>query len=121
MNILLITKEDALIKEAKAAYESTDELAVFGDWKSALERCKGAELMIVDLISTLKTPNRIDGYEEFAAAKMAHPAAGEVPLVLIAPPDDYDLDSMVGWPDFVFGHVRRPVTMKIFRRISTWI
>jgi hypothetical protein len=42
-------------------------------------------------------------------------------LVLIAAPDDYELDFMTGWPDFVFGHLRRPVTEKIFRRASTWI
>ena len=36
-------------------------------------------------------------------------------------PDDYELDFMTGWPNFVFGHLRRPVTEKIFRRASTWI
>lgn len=121
MRIVLITKEDELIAAAKEAYKATDELAVYGEWRDAISNCSDAELMIVDLLSTLKEPNQISGYEEFAMAKMAHEACSSLPLVLIAPPDDYELDSMVGWPNFVFGMVKRPVTMKIFRRISTWI
>ena len=52
---------------------------------------------------------------------MAHEKAKNVPVVLIAPPEDYELDFMTGWPDFVFGHVRRPVDYRIFRRASTWV
>ena len=77
--------------------------------------------MFVDLLSTLKDPHRIEGYELFAHAKMTHGVAKDVPLVLISPPDDYELDFMAGWPNFVFAHVQRPVNYKIFRRASTWI
>jgi hypothetical protein len=52
---------------------------------------------------------------------MDHPVAKGIPLVLISPPENYELDFMAGWPDFVFGHVRRPVDYRIFRRASTWI
>lgn len=52
---------------------------------------------------------------------MSHPVAAGIPLVLVAPPDGYELDFMAGWPDFVFAHIRRPVTAKIFRRASTWV
>ncbi|MCH8275454.1 MAG: hypothetical protein IH851_11765 [Armatimonadetes bacterium] len=121
MKILLITNDAALAKEARRAYMKTDNLQVFKDWQKALGRAKKAHLMIVDIVATLTAPNRIKGYEEFAEAKMAHKDAKDVPLVLISAPDGYKLDAMVGWPGFVFGHVRRPITWKIFRRISTWV
>lgn len=118
---MLISRDSSMVSEAQKAYKLTDELTVFKDWKAALKSADSFELMIVDLLATLKEPNKIAGYEEFAQQKMSDKKAAKIPLVLIAPPDEYDLDSMVGWPDFVFGHVRRPITMKIFRRISTWL
>lgn len=121
MRILLIAKDQELIDAATEAYSSTDQLEIHGDWRDALANCPGTDVIIVDLIATLDKPNEIAGYEAFAVAKMSSETAKEIPLVLISPPDDYELDSMVGWPNFVFGMVRRPVTMKIFRRISTWI
>lgn len=121
MRILLITKDRTLIKEANAAYKLTDNLETYSDWQKALDKASGADLMILDLLATLVEPHKIEGYEKFAYAKMSHPEASKVPLVLITPPDDYDLDAMVGWPDFVHGVVRRPVGMKIFRRVSTWV
>lgn len=78
-------------------------------------------MLFVDLLATLLEPHKIAGYEAFAYAKMEHALAKDVPLVLISPPDDYELDFMAGWPNFVFGHVRRPVDYRIFRRASTWI
>lgn len=121
MKIILISKDEGLIARAKEAFEKTDELSVYGDWQEALDCSRGAKLIIVDLLATLDTPHEIGGYERFAEAKMSHILAKKVPLVLIAAPDDYDLDSMVGWPGFLHGLVRRPVPMKIFRRISTWV
>lgn len=121
MKIVFICRDEALIAEAKTAFEKTDELVVCENSSDGLDACEGAELVIVDLLATLEQPHKIAGYESFALAKMSHPTAKDVPLVLISPPEDYDLDSMVGWPGFVFGHVRRPVTWKIFRRISTWV
>jgi hypothetical protein len=121
MKIILISNEDEVTLSAKEAFEKTDKLQVFDRWREALDSSKGAELIIVDLLATLDTPHEIAGYEEFAMAKMSHDIAKDIPLVLIAPPDDYALDSMVGWPDFLHGMVKRPVTMKIFRRISTWV
>jgi hypothetical protein len=91
------------------------------DAAEALDACEGADLLFVDLLATLEEPHKIAGYEKFAELKMGHPAAKDVPVVLIAPPDDYELDFMAGWPDFVFAHIRRPVTEKIFRRASTWV
>ncbi len=121
MRIILITNEEELAKAAKEAYQATDKLELYAEWPKALDNARGADLMIVDLISTLEQPHLIAGYEKFATSKMSREDSKDIPLVLISPPDDYELDSMVGWPNFVFGMVKRPVTMKIFRRISTWI
>lgn len=123
MTYLLVTKdpfaEDSFL--SPEAFLPSDRLMVFNEWKDALESCEGADLMFVDLVATLDEPNKIGGYERFAEAKMSHPVASDVPLVLIAAPHDYELDFMVGYPDFVFAQVAHPITTKIFRRASTWI
>lgn len=120
MRFVLITKDAEMEAEARKGFEPY-ACDAYGDWSQALDAADGADLIFVDLLATLDEPNKIAGYERFAHAKMAHPAARNVPLVLIAPPEDYELDFMAGWPDFVFGHVRRPVDYKIFRRASTWV
>lgn len=120
MKFALITKDpeiEAAAIEGFAPYEC----ASFPNWSEALENLTGVDMLFVDLLATLDEPNKIAGYERFAETKMAHPVANGVPLVLISPPDDYELDFMAGWPDFVLANVRRPVTSKIFRRASTWI
>lgn len=121
MKFVLLTKEKDLEDAAKDGLHPSDDLLVSGDWKEALELCDGADMIFVDMIATLNEPNKVAGYEEFAMAKMDHPIAKATPLVLIAPPEDYEMDFMTGWPDFVFAHLRRPVTSKIFRRASTWV
>ena len=121
MKFLLITKDSEVEEAARRGFHPSDELTTYSDWEEALDGAEGTDLIFVDLLATLREPHRIAGYEEFGLAKMAHKQAKDVPLVLISPPDDYDIDFMVGWPDFVFGHVRRPVSDKIFRRASTWI
>jgi hypothetical protein len=121
MKFVLITKDPEVEAAAKEGFHPSDELLSFPDWAPALDACEGADLVFVDLIATLTEPHKISGYEKFAMAKMQHDVACGTPLVLIAPPDEYELDFMAGWPDFVFGHVRRPVSYKIFRRASTWV
>jgi hypothetical protein len=121
MKFILITDDSAMVAEAKEGFHPADEFMPFGKWEEALANAEGADLMFVDLLSTLEEPNKIAGYEKFAHAKMEHPIASSIPLVLISPPDDYDLDFMAGWPDFVFANVRRPINYKIFRRASTWV
>ncbi len=121
MKFLVITKDPEVEEAARKGFHPSDEMVSFAEWTDALEQSEGVDMMFVDLLSTLKEPHKIAGYEEFATAKMGHPVAKDVPLVLVAAPDDYELDFMTGWPNFVFGHVRRPVTEKIFRRASTWI
>ena len=121
MKFVLITLDADIRAAAVEGFHPSDELQVFENWRDALPACREADLVFVDLLATLTTPGKIAGYEEFALAKMASPIAAPIPLVLIAPPEDYDLDFMVGWEDFVFAHVRRPVTYKIFRRASTWV
>lgn len=121
MKFVLITKDAELEAAAREGFHPSDQCEVYKDWSLALANCAGTDLLFVDLISTLVEDHKIAGYEEFAMAKMAHPVAAETPLVLIAPPEDYELDFMAGWPNFVFGHVRRPVTYKVFRRASTWV
>jgi len=121
MKFVVITKDPELAGAAREGFHPNDECLVFSDWVHALDRAEGADLLFVDLIATLIEPHKILGYEKFAAAKMAHAIACDVPLVLIAPEDSYDLDFMAGWPNFVHGHVRRPVNYRIFRRASTWV
>jgi hypothetical protein len=121
MKFVLLTKESELEESAREGLHPSDELVVCGDWKNALESCDGADMIFVDLIATLNEPHKVEGYEQFALAKMDHTIAKATPLVLIAPPDEYEMDFMTGWPDFVFAHLRRPVSSKIFRRASTWV
>jgi hypothetical protein len=121
MKFLVITKDPEVEEAARKGFHPSDEMVAFSEWSEALNACEGVDMIFVDLLATLREPHKIAGYEEFAMAKMSHPVAKEVPLVLVAAPDDYELDFMTGWPNFVFGHVRRPVTEKIFRRASTWI
>lgn len=121
MKFVLITRDTSIIEAAKTAYGTHYALLVFDDWRAALDASGDADLMFVDLIATLKDEGKIEGYEDFALTKMAHPDAKPIPLVLIAPPDDYELDAMVGWPDFVFRMVRRPVEARMFRQASGWV
>lgn len=121
MKFVLITHDREMAKAAREGFHPDDEFEHFSDWARALDHCEGADLLFVDLLATLLEPHHIAGYEEFANAKMDHPSAKDVQLVLISPPEDYELDFMAGWPDFVFAHVRRPMTAKIFRRASTWV
>ena len=121
MKFLVITKDPEIEEAARKGFHPTDAMVSFADWKEALDKAAGVDMMFVDLVATLREPHKIAGYEDFANAKMLHAVAKDIPLVLIAAPDDYELDFMTGWPNFVFGHVRRPVTEKIFRRASTWI
>ena len=120
MKFVLITNDSDLEAEARKGFDPYT-CETYPNWPDALEACDGADMIFVDLLTTLTEPHKIAGYERFAQAKMTHPVASAVPLVLVAPPDDYELDFMAGWPDFVYGHVRRPVDSKIFRRASTWV
>lgn len=121
MKFVLVTHDPEIEAAAKEGFHPSDTLLTFSDWCDALNSSDGADLIFVDLIATLEEPGKIAGYEKFANAKMSHPKAAGVPLVLISPPEDYELDFMAGWPNFVFGNVQRPVNYKIFRRASTWV
>lgn len=121
MKFVLITRDQEVEQAAKEGFHPSDETIVCADWSEGLDACADADMLFVDLLATLLEQHKIAGYEAFAYAKMEHPLAKDVPLVLISPPDDYELDFMAGWPNFVFGHVRRPVDYRIFRRASTWI
>lgn len=123
MKYVLISRNPEIVTAATSpsAFPPGDELIIAPTWEEALDKCEGADLLFVDLLATLDEEHKIAGYERFAEAKMAHPIAAATKLVLIAPPDDYALDFMAGWPDFVFAHIPRPVTEKIFRRASTWV
>lgn len=121
MKFVLLTKDAEMVEAAREGFHPSDQFVHFADADEALDACEGADLLFVDLVSTLDEPHKIGGYENFASKKMGHPIAARTPLVLIAPPENYQLDFMTGWPDFVFAHIRRPVTAKIFRRASTWV
>ena len=123
MKYILITQTEEMAEAARSpkAFPPGDEVLVFSAWKDALDASQDTDLMFVDMVATLDEQHKAAGYERFAEAKMHHPVAGGVPLVLIAPEDSYELDYIPGWPDFVFAHIRRPVDEKIFRRASTWV
>jgi hypothetical protein len=121
MKFVILSRDPVIVTEAGKAFQPDDQVVICSEWPAALEACSQADMIFVDLIATLATPGLIAGYEEFAEAKMAHSVASKTPLVLIAPPEDYELDSMVGYPDFVMFQVRRPVTFKILRRMSTYV
>lgn len=121
MRFIVVTKDEKMAEAAREGFHPSDELEIFDDWQSALDAGAGADLMIVDQLATLDEPNKIAGYERFAEAKMAHSEAAKIPLALISPDPDYEMDFVAGWPDFVFANVRRPVTYKFFRRASTWV
>lgn len=121
MKFVLITDDSEMVAEARTGFQQDDELLAFASWNEALDACEGADLLFVDLLTTLEEPHKIGGYESFGTAKMDHAIAAPIPVVLIAPPEDYELDFMAGWPDFVFAHLRRPVPYKLFRRASTWV
>lgn len=121
MKFVLITKDQEMISEAQQGFHPSDTFEHYSEWSEALDKSEGADLMFVDLLATLTEPNKISGYEAFAEAKMSHEVAKGIPLVLISPPADYELDFMAGWPNFVYGNIQRPVNYKLFRRASTWI
>lgn len=121
MRFIVVSSDPEVQEAAKEGFHPSDETLSFKDWQQALEAAEGADLMFVDLLDTLLEANKIGGYELFAQTKMSHPTAAAVPVVLINAPDDYDLDYMVGWPDFLFGSMKRPVTSKLFRRFSTYV
>ena len=121
MRFIVITKDEEMAAAAREGFHPSDELEIFSDWREALEKTEGTDLMLVDMLATLEEPHKVAGYERFAQAKMAHESARGVPLVLISPDLDYEMDFVLGWPDFVFANVRRPVTYKVFRRASTWV
>ena len=121
MKLVIITNDEEVVTAAKAAFRHEEEVHFFEDWRLALDASVGAELILVDLVTTLKEPHKIAGYEEFAYAKMAHETAKGVPLVLLSPPEGYELDFMTGWPDFIFAQLRKPVQEKVFRRVVTYL
>ncbi len=121
MKFILLTQEEEMADSAREGFHPSDTFEIFSSIEAALDACSATDILFVDLLATLDEPHKISGYEAFAQLKMAHSVAADTPLVLIAPPDDYELDFMAGWPDFVFAHLRRPVTAKIFRRASTWV
>jgi hypothetical protein len=121
MKFVVITKDPRVREAAQEGFHPADRSEFYTDWREALEACFAADMLFVDLLAVLTEPHKIAGYEAFALAKMEHPIAKGVPLVLISVPPDYDLDFMVGWQGFVYGYVSRPVTYRIFRRASTWI
>ena len=121
MKYVFLSRDPEVLAAREGAFWPGDEVVTVDTWQQALDACDGAEMVFVDMIATLKEKGKLAGYEEFAEAKMAHSVASKTPLVLIAPPDDYEMEGMVGYPDFVFAHVRRPVTFKTLRRMTTLV
>jgi hypothetical protein len=121
MKYVLVTRDPEVRQATDGAFQPDDEALMFEDWAPALEACDGADMIFVDMLATLDEPHRVAGYERFAHANMDHPVASATPLVLIALPDGYEMDFMAGFPDFVFAHLKRPVTFKVLRRATTWV
>lgn len=118
---MLITRDAELVAAAREGFHPADTLEFYENWSDALDGSSGSDILFVDLIATLEEPHKIAGYEKFAETKMDHPVAKDVPVVVISPPEDYELDFMTGYPNFAIGNIRRPVSAKIFRRASTWV
>lgn len=121
MKFVIVTKDADMVEAARKGFHPDDEMIAFEEWETAFDACEGADLLFVDQLATLEKPHKVAGYEKFAEAKQVHKIANVTPLVLITPEEGYDMDFMVGWPNFVFANVRRPVNYKIFRRASTWV
>ena len=121
MRFLLVSKDQEVVDVAREGFHPSDDFLHYAHWTQALEHCDGVDLMFVDLVATLIVPHKIQGYADFAQAKMNHPIASRIPLVVISPEATYDLDYFIGWPNFVFANLQRPVTYKHLRRASTWV
>lgn len=121
MKFVLITKDPEVAQASKGAFQPDDEILILEDWSQALAKCDGADMMFVDMVATLDKPHKIAGYEKFAEAKMDDPVASTIPLALIWPPEDYELDFYTGYPNFVFQQINRPVTFQKLRRASTYL
>jgi len=121
MKFVLISKDEEIIESAQEAYGTHYSLTVYKNWSLALAECKGADLMFVDIVATINEPGKIQGYEDFAAAKLSNETSNPIPLVAIALPTDYEIDSMVGWPGFVIAMWHRPVDAKRFRQASGYV
>ncbi|MCG9895026.1 MAG: hypothetical protein MH204_06090 [Fimbriimonadaceae bacterium] len=113
--------EREMEEEFRKAFPHGDELVVHSDWRAGLESAVGADMMVVDFLTTLAEPHKVAGYEAFAEAKLDHPEASGVPLVLIWPPEDYQIDFMTGYPGLIFQSMQRPVTFQKFRRAATYL
>lgn len=121
MRFVLVSSDKEIVDAAKDAFERMGDLVVSESWQEGLDACEGADLMFVDLLSTLDDPHKIAGYEKFAGVKMSHDVAADTKLVLIAPPLGYELDFMAGFPDFLFAQLPRPVSSKMLLRMSTYV
>lgn len=121
MKVALITKNPVYGQLAREAEDEERKFVLFEDWREAFEHAAECDLMIADLISLLEKPHRIEGYRKFGEARLAHPIAARVPLVLIPAPDGYKLDGMIGWPNFLLGQLRHPITRETFRQVLRWI
>ena len=121
MRFIIITRDPEIKEAVEKGLHPADTREYFENWEVALDCATGCDLMFVDMLATLKKPHEIEGYEEFGLAKMNHPEASLVPLVLIAPDPKYKLDFMVGWPNFLLGHFQRPIDYRQIRRASTWV
>lgn len=123
MRYVLFSKDPEIVGAFRSpeAFLPSDELVVVGTREESIAACHGADMIFVDLAATLDEPHKIAGYEIFHDLMVADAVASKVPVVLISLPHDYEIDFMVGWPDFVFANMPRPVSAKLFRRASTWI
>ncbi len=119
MKIIFITKDPEVEEVAKRSFPASEELQFYPDWSEALSASEGADLLYVDQEATLETAHKIRGYEVFAQAKQAHPVAAKVKTVLISPAPGYDLDFVVGWPDFLFQRIEKPLTKQMI--LYPWI
>lgn len=121
MRYIVITRDPEILEAANEGFHPSDVVDFFENWEAALDCAGDCDLIFVDMLATLTEPHKIEGYEKFALAKMDHSEASIVPLVLIGPDASYKLDFMVGWPNFLLGHLQRPVSYKQLRRASTWV
>lgn len=123
MRYVLFSRDPEIVAAFRSpeAFLPSDVLSVVDTREAAVEASLDADMVFVDLIATLDEPHKIAGYEAFHDLMASRSELSGKPVVVISLPYEYEIDFMVGWQDFVFANMPRPVTAKLFRRASTWI
>lgn len=103
----------------EGVFSAGADAIVFDDWRKMLEKAaaKPCHAFVVELKATISDAEEVDGYEQFASAKMGHPVLKTIPLVLISMPPGEELETFVGWEGFLAAYLRFPPDPLSIRRV----